>query len=53
MFGYIAASPFLLQDGFGLTPQQFSACFAANAAGIVIASQLGRMLLRRFSRPAC
>ncbi len=52
MFGYIAASPFLLQDGFGLSPQQFSACFAGNAAGIVIASQLSRLLLRRFSPAA-
>ena len=48
MFGYIAASPFLLQDGFGLSPQQFSACFAANALGIVLATQAGRLLLRRF-----
>ena len=47
MFGYISASPFLLQDGFGLSPQWFSACFALNAVGIVLASQLGRMLLSR------
>jgi len=47
MFGYISASPFLLQDGFGLSAQQFSACFAVNATGIVIATQIGRMLLRR------
>jgi len=47
MFGYISASPFLLQDGFGLSAQQFSACFAVNATGIVIATQIGRLLLRR------
>lgn len=47
MFGYISGSPFLLQDGFALTPQQFSLCFAANALGIVGATQLGRLLLRR------
>ncbi len=47
MFGYISASPFLLQDGFGLSPQTFSFCFALNAFGIVAMSQLGRMLLRR------
>ena len=35
MFGYISASPFLLQDGFGLSAQWFSACFALNAIGIV------------------
>lgn len=47
MFGYISASPFLLQDGFGLSPQMFSACFAVNALGIVAMSNLGRILLRR------
>lgn len=47
MFGYISASPFLLQDGFGLSPQVFSLCFAVNAAGIVAMSNLGRLLLRR------
>ncbi len=47
MFGYISASPFLLQDGFGLSPQLFSLCFAANALGIAAMSQLSRILLRR------
>ena len=47
MFGYISASPFLLQDGFGLSPQVFSLCFAVNALGIVAMSYLGRVLLRR------
>jgi DHA1 family bicyclomycin/chloramphenicol resistance-like MFS transporter len=47
MFGYISASPFLLQDGFGLSPQAFSFCFAVNAFGIVAMSQLSRMLLQR------
>jgi DHA1 family bicyclomycin/chloramphenicol resistance-like MFS transporter len=47
MFGYISASPFLLQDGFGLSAQEFSACFAVNALGIVLATQIGRVLLRR------
>ena len=47
MFGYISASPFLLQDGFGLSAQWFSLCFALNAVGIVAATQVGRMLLHR------
>jgi DHA1 family bicyclomycin/chloramphenicol resistance-like MFS transporter len=47
MFGYISASPFVLQDGFGLSAQWFSLCFALNAIGIVIATQIGRLLLRR------
>lgn len=49
MFGYISASPFVLQDRFGLSAQWFSACFALNALGIVGATQLGRLLLRRTS----
>ncbi|NNG35919.1 multidrug effflux MFS transporter [Nakamurella sp. DB0629] len=51
MFGYISASPFLLQDGFSLTPQQFSLCFAANAVGIVVAGQTSAVALRRGARP--
>ena len=47
MFGYISASPFLLQEGFGVTAQWFSACFALNAIGIVLATQIGRLMLRR------
>lgn len=49
MFGYISASPFLLRTGFGLSPQAFSVCFATNAVGIVITTQLGRRLLARTS----
>ena len=42
MFAYIAASPFLLEDARGLSPQGFSLVFATNALGIVVAAQLGR-----------
>jgi len=49
MFGYISASPFVLQDRFGLSAQWFSACFALNALGIIGATQLGRVLLCRMS----
>ena len=51
MFGYISASPFVLQDRFGLSAQWFSAGFALNALGIVAATQLGRLLLRRTTSP--
>ncbi|MBM9475922.1 multidrug effflux MFS transporter [Nakamurella flavida] len=47
MFGYISASPFLFQEGFGLSPQAFSWTFALNAVGIVLATQIGRVALRR------
>ena len=49
MFGYISASPFVLQDRFGLSAQWFSACFALNALGIIVATQVSRILLHRVS----
>ncbi|MBT2214613.1 multidrug effflux MFS transporter [Virgibacillus dakarensis] len=44
MFAYIAGSPFVLQNIYGITPQQFSIVFAVNGVGIIIAAQLtGRL----------
>ncbi|SIT88294.1 multidrug effflux MFS transporter [Edaphobacillus lindanitolerans] len=44
MFAYIAGSPFVLQNIYGITPQQFSIVFAVNGIGIIIAAQLtGRL----------
>src|SRR4051812_44578307 len=48
VFSYIAGSPFVLEDVYGISPQVFSAVFAVNACGIVAASQLNRWLLGRF-----
>ncbi|WP_017349014.1 multidrug effflux MFS transporter [Pantoea sp. A4] len=48
MFAYIGASPFVLQQIYGLTPQMFSICFAANGFGLIIASQTSARLCRRF-----
>ena len=45
MFAYIAGSPFVLEDIYGISPQVFSAVFAVNACGIVAASQLNHRLL--------
>ncbi|WP_152659405.1 multidrug effflux MFS transporter [Demequina salsinemoris] len=45
LFGYIGASSFVLQDGFGLSPLQYSLAFAANAVGIVGASLASRQLV--------
>ncbi|MGB8499449.1 MAG: multidrug effflux MFS transporter [Pantoea agglomerans] len=44
MFAYIGASPFVLQQLYGLSPQAFSFCFAANGFGLVIASQTSARL---------
>lgn len=40
MFAYIAGSPFVLQNAFGVSEQTFSFIFAINGLGIIIASQV-------------
>ena len=35
LFAYIAGAPFVLQDLYGLTPQQFGLAFSANAVGMI------------------
>ncbi|MGY1769678.1 multidrug effflux MFS transporter [Blastococcus sp. SYSU D00813] len=47
LFTYISGSSFVLQDGFGLSAQQFSLVFAANGVGIVLAGQVSRVLVAR------
>ncbi len=47
MFAYIAGSPFVAMQLHGLTPQQYGWMFGANAFGLIAASQLNVMLLRR------
>ena len=47
LFTYISGSSFVLQDGFGLSAQQFSLVFAANGIGIVLAGQVSRVLVAR------
>lgn len=48
-FAYLAASPFVLQDLYGATPQTYALLFGVNAAGMVGTGQLsGRVLVRRF-----
>ena len=47
MFSYIAGSPFVLQENFGLSPQAFSVVFATNGLGIVAMGQLSGRLAGR------
>jgi DHA1 family bicyclomycin/chloramphenicol resistance-like MFS transporter len=47
MFAYIAGSPNLLINHYGLSPSQYSLIFGLNAAGFIAASQLNAWLLRR------
>ncbi len=48
LFAYIAGSPFILQGLYELSPQQFGLAFSANAVGLIIATQLNPLLLRRY-----
>ena len=46
-FAYLANSPFVLINHFGLTPRQYSIAFAINAASFIGASQFtGRLAVR-------
>lgn len=47
MFAYISGSPFILQDIYGLSPQEFGAAFGVNSVGIVSASLIGNRLVPR------
>ena len=47
MFAYISGSPFVLQNIYRVSPQVFSFVFAANAFGIVVASQVSGRLVGR------
>ncbi|MEV6015338.1 multidrug effflux MFS transporter [Streptomyces sp. f51] len=48
LFAYISASPFVIQDLYGASPQTFSLLFGANSVGLVIAGQVnGKLLVGR------
>jgi DHA1 family bicyclomycin/chloramphenicol resistance-like MFS transporter len=47
-FVYLANSPFVLIDHFGLTPRQYSLAFAINAASFIGVAQFTGRLARRF-----
>ena len=48
LFSYIAATSFILQDGFGLSPQQFALVFGAAGVGITVLSQINPSAARIF-----
>lgn len=48
IFTYVAASPFVLQDMYGLSAQSFGLVFGGVALSIVVMSQLNPLLLARF-----
>ena len=47
LLAYVSASPFVFQVVYGLSPQQFSAVFAVNSAGLIGMGQLSGRLVRR------
>jgi DHA1 family bicyclomycin/chloramphenicol resistance-like MFS transporter len=47
LFGYIGASSFVLENVFGLTPQEFSLVFAANSVGLFAVTWTTRHLVGR------
>ena len=47
IFAYVAGSPFVLQNVYGLSPQGFSLAFAANGAGLVLGAQVNGRLVHR------
>lgn len=47
LMSYVAGSPFVLQEGYGLSETQFALLFALNGAGLVLGSQLNASLVRR------
>jgi DHA1 family bicyclomycin/chloramphenicol resistance-like MFS transporter len=49
LFAYIGASSFVLENVFGLSPQEFSLVFGGNAFGLFAMSWLTRHLLLRVS----
>jgi DHA1 family bicyclomycin/chloramphenicol resistance-like MFS transporter len=51
MFAYISASPFVLQEIYGVSPSVYSLIFAANALGLTLMAQVGGRLAGRI-RPA-
>jgi DHA1 family bicyclomycin/chloramphenicol resistance-like MFS transporter len=52
MFAYIAGSPFVFIELYGVAPQQYGWLFGLNALGLIAASQLNRWLLARTSAGA-
>ena len=48
MFAYIAGSPFVLIDLYGIPPQHYGWFFGANAFGLIASSQLNAWFLKKY-----
>ncbi|MEU9592594.1 multidrug effflux MFS transporter [Streptomyces sp. NPDC048219] len=50
LFAYISASPFVVQEIYGASPQTFSLLFGLNSIGLVVVGQInGKVLVGRVS----
>ncbi|GAA3190234.1 MULTISPECIES: multidrug effflux MFS transporter [Streptomyces] len=50
LFAYVAASPFVVQEIYGASPQTFSLLFGLNSIGLLIVGQInGKVLVGRVS----
>lgn len=47
ILAYVSASPFVLQNVFGLSSGQFSLAFAGNSTGLIVASLINARLVSR------
>jgi len=49
LLAYIAGSPFIFIELYGISPQRFGFYFGSNAIGIIGASQVNRLLVHRYT----
>ena len=49
LFAYVSGSSFVFQDEFGMSEQQFAFVFAGGAIGLIGATQLNVLLLRKWT----
>jgi len=49
MYAYLAGSPFVLQEYYGLSETQYGIAFAFIASALIIATQINRAVLNRLS----
>jgi DHA1 family bicyclomycin/chloramphenicol resistance-like MFS transporter len=47
VFAYLSSSPFIFQDGYHLSAQEFGLVFGINSVGLVVASQSASRIMRR------
>ncbi|MGN7199651.1 multidrug effflux MFS transporter [Arthrobacter sp. SAFR-044] len=48
IMSYVVGSPFVFQNEYGFTAQQFALVFALNGAALVLSAQLNAALVRKF-----